>query len=64
MLLLTLLPLLYRKYTRLNVRYSRLQQTPVRFSFTPGGEMVEEDEDDYDDDDDGNTNPSGFSVKI
>ena len=38
-----------RKYTRLHVRYSRLQQTPVRFTFTPGGEMVEE-EDDYDED--------------
>ena len=30
------------------MRYSRLQQTPVRFTFTPGGEMVEED--DYDED--------------
>lgn len=34
-----------RKYSRLNVRYSRLRQAPVRFSFNEGGEMVEEDED-------------------
>ena len=41
----------HRKYSRLNVRYSRLQQTPVRFTFTPGGEMVEEEMSDYDDED-------------
>lgn len=35
---------LYRKYQRLNVRYSRLRQTPVRFTFTQGGNMVEEDD--------------------
>ncbi len=34
-----------RKYSRLNVRYSRLQQTPVRFTFTEGGGMEEEEED-------------------
>ena len=33
-----------RKYSRLHVRYSRLQQGPVRFTFTAQGEMVEEDE--------------------
>ena len=41
-----------RKYNRLNVRYSRLQQSPVRFTFTQRGEMVEEDDDDDMDDDD------------
>ncbi len=47
------------------MRYSRLQQTPVRFSFTPGGEMVEEDEDDFDDDRDVDISPGqGFSVNI
>ena len=33
-----------RKYSRLHVRYSRLQQGPVRFTFTAQGEMVEEEE--------------------
>ena len=40
------LTFLSRKYSRLRVRYSRLQQGPVRFTFTPGGQMVEEDEED------------------
>lgn len=26
------------------MRYSRLRQTPVRFTFTQGGEMVEDEE--------------------
>ena len=38
----------YRKYNRLSVRYSRLRQTPVRFTFTQEGEMLEEeDEEDH-----------------
>ena len=41
-----------RKYSRLYVRYSRLQQSPVRFTFTQHGEMVEEEDDKNVDDDD------------
>lgn len=52
----------YRKYTRLNVRYSRLQQTPVRFTFTPGGEMIEENDDD--DDDDFDIEPTKYSESV
>ena len=37
------LPSPCRKYSRLNVRYSRLQQSPVKFTFSERGEMVEED---------------------
>ena len=33
-----------RKYSRLHVRYSRLQQGPVRFTFTEHGETVEEED--------------------
>lgn len=33
-----------RNYRQLNVRYSRLRQTPVRFTFTQEGEMVEDDD--------------------
>ena len=40
-----------RKYKRLNVRYSRLRQTPVRFTFTQGGEMMEDE--DYEGEQDG-----------
>ena len=37
----------FRKYTRLSVRYSRLHQSPVKYSFTAKGEIVEnEDESD------------------
>ena len=48
-----------RNYKRLNVRYARLRQTPVRFSFTQAGEMVEEDDYEgapFDDDDEEETN--------
>lgn len=38
------MPLPSRNYKRLNVRYARLRQTPVRFTFTQGGEMVEEED--------------------
>ena len=46
----------YRSYKRLNVRYSRLRQTPVRFTFNQGGELVEDEdyspaEEDEDDED-------------
>lgn len=34
----------FRRYARLNVRYARLRQTPVRFTFTQGGEMVEDED--------------------
>ena len=37
-----------RKYSQLQVQYTRLQQGPVRFTFTAQGEMMEE-EDDLDD---------------
>ena len=33
-----------RNYRRLNVRYARLRQTPVRFTFTQAGEMVEDED--------------------
>ena len=33
-----------RKYRSLEVRYTRLQQGPVRFTFTAEGEMLDEDD--------------------
>ena len=37
--------LLSRRYSRPRVRYSQLQQGPVQFTFTPGGQMVGDEED-------------------
>ena len=34
----------HRKYRSLEVRYSRLRQGPMRFTFTAEGENVEEEE--------------------
>ena len=58
-----------RRYSRLNVRYARLRQTPVRFTFTQGGEMVEEE--DYEgpdspdeEEEEGHTNNSDVKMKI
>ena len=39
---------LVRRYNRLQVRYSRLSQAPVRFTFTQSGEMLEDDDPDLD----------------
>ncbi len=39
-----------RKYSRLNVRYSRLQQTPMMFTFSEGGGMEEEEDQEGDGD--------------
>ena len=53
-----------RRYKRLNVRYSRLQQTPVRFTFTQGGEMVEdEDYEGYSDEDDDTADKNSFKIE-
>ena len=41
---------LCRKYTRLSVRYSRLQQNPVHFSINQDGEMVEDEAGEEEDD--------------
>lgn len=42
---------LSRRYQRLCVRYSRLSQAPVRFTFTQSGDMIEEDDPDIKDED-------------
>ena len=37
--------LLSRRYSRLQVRYSQLQQDPVQFTYTQGGQIVGDEED-------------------
>ena len=38
------------RYNHLRVRYSRLSQAPVRFTFTQSGDMMEEDDPDASED--------------
>ena len=69
---LCLFSLSIRKYRKLEVRYTRLRQGPMRFTFTAEGETLEEE--DYpnsdeesdngdDDDDDGEENTYKMSDK-
>lgn len=53
---------MYRKYRSLEVRYTRLQQGPLRFTFTAEGENL--DDDDVNDDNEEDDTMTGDDLNV